>query len=526
MTPASGNGKAPRVVRCAIYTRKSTSEGLDMDFNTLDAQREASEHYIQSQAAQGWTALPAHYDDGGFTGGNLERPALQRLLDDIERGEVEMVVVYKVDRLSRSLLDFARLMEKFEKKSIGFVSITQHFDTSSSMGRLVLNVLLSFAQFERELISERTRDKIAAARRRGKWTGGPPGLGDPIDTDRRALAVVPEEAEIVRLAFELYLKTRSIGAVTARLNALGHTQKRHTTQVGKVVGGKPWDKDAVHRLIRNPLYVGKVKQKDELYAGEQPPLVGTEVFERVQKSLADRSTGRGVRRTRRPEYLLTGLLRCQPCDAAMTSSAGRGRNGKSYRYYRCCKEATEGTACPTGLLVADEVESAVVAQVREAAKKGDLQREVLAELGEDDGSSAETQAQRERLTARLAELNGEARRLLGAFSNGSAGSKLMVERLGELEADMDRVRLNLGEVEARLRGADGVRHEVERVAEFLDGFDDLWDALVPAERREYLRTLVRRVSVDSAMHQLHVKLFDLEECSPGSAGDPPAEATP
>ncbi|MBI4511493.1 MAG: recombinase family protein [Deltaproteobacteria bacterium] len=525
MSTANGNGKAPRVVRCAIYTRKSTSEGLDMDFNTLDAQREAAEHYIRTFAAQGWTVLPARYDDGGFTGGNLERPALQRLMENIDRGEVDMVVVYKVDRLSRSLLDFARLMEKFEKKSIGFVSITQHFDTSTSMGRLVLNVLLSFAQFERELISERTRDKIAAARRRGKWTGGPPVLGYRVDTDKRALAVVPEEAAVVKLAFDLYSKMRSIGAVAEKLNALGHTQKRHATKKGKRVGGHAWDKNAVHRLLRNPLYAGKVKQKDELYQGEHAPLVGTDVFERVQKGLAERSTGRGARRSRRPEYLLTGILRCLPCDAAMTSSVGRGRNGKSYRYYRCRREANEGKACPTGLLAADEVESAVIAQVREAARRGDLQRQILAELNEDDGSLVEAQAQRGRLTARLAELNGEARRLLTAFSDKGAGSKLLVERLGELEAEMDRVRLELGEVEARLRSVVGVRHEVERVAEFLDAFDGLWDALVPTERRELLHVLVRRVGVNTATGQLHIKLHDLKERSPAGTGVA-AEARP
>lgn len=525
MTTANGNGKAPRIVRCGIYTRKSTSEGLDMDFNTLDAQREAAEHYIRTFAAQGWTVLPARYDDGGFTGGNLDRPALQRLMEDIDRGEVDMVVVYKVDRLSRSLLDFARLMEKFEKKSIGFVSITQHFDTSTSMGRLVLNVLLSFAQFERELISERTRDKIAAARRRGKWTGGPPVLGYRVDTDRRALAVVPGEAEVVKLAFDLYLKMRSIGAVAEKLNALGHTQKRHATKSGKRIGGHAWDKNAVHRLLRNPLYAGKVKQKDELHPGEHPPLVGTDVFERVQKSLADRSTGRGARRSRRPEYLLTGILRCLPCDAAMTSSVGRGRNGKSYRYYRCRREANEGTACPTGLLAADEVESAVIAQVREAARCGDLQREILAQLNEDDGSLAEVQEQRERLTARLAELNGEARRLLAAFSGAGTGSKLLVERLGELEADMDRVRLELGEVEGRLRSVAGVRQEVERVAEFLDGFDELWDALVPAERRELLHILVRRVAYDVDAGKLRIKLYDLKD-RPRDSAAAAAEASP
>ncbi len=254
------HGKPPKVVRCAIYTRKSTTEGLDSDFNTLDAQRESAEHYIKSQAAQGWTVVPARYDDGGFTGGNMERPALTRLIDDLERGDVDIVVVYKVDRLSRSLLDFARLIERFEKRGVGLVAVTQHLDTSTSMGRLTLNILLIFAQFEREIISERTRDKIAAARRRGKWTGGPLILGYRVDRERRALEIIPEEAEVVRLAFELYLRTRSIGLTAKRLNARGFKQKKHVSKAGREVGGRPWDKNTVHRLLRNPLYVGKVRQ--------------------------------------------------------------------------------------------------------------------------------------------------------------------------------------------------------------------------------------------------------------------------
>ena len=241
--------KEPKVVRCAIYTRKSTTEGLDSDFNTLDAQREAAEHFIKSQAAQGWKALPTRYDDGGFTGGNLERPALTRLMDDIERGEIDTVVVYKVDRLSRSLLDFARLVERFEKRRVAFVSITQHFDTSTSMGRLVLNILLSFAQFERELISERTRDKIAAAKRRGKWTGGPLVLGYRVDRQRRALEVVPEEAAIVKLVFELYERTLSIALTSQRLeraaSRCGHAWPSWNDPRA------PFNKNAVHRLLRN-----------------------------------------------------------------------------------------------------------------------------------------------------------------------------------------------------------------------------------------------------------------------------------
>jgi len=526
MSAANPSDKTPRPVRCAIYTRKSTTEGLEMDFNTLDAQREASELYIRSQAAQGWTVLPTLYDDGGFTGGNMERPALQRLIDDIERGDVDMVVVYKVDRLSRSLLDFSRMMERFEKKSVGFVSITQHFDTSSSMGRLVLNVLLSFAQFERELISERTRDKIAAARRRGKYTGGPPVIGYRVDHDLRALVVVPEEAAIVRLVFELYLKTRSIGIVAERLNTLGHTQKRHITRKERVIGGRRWNKDAVHRVLRNPLYMGKVRQKKELYLGEHEALVGIEVFEKVQRILIERSTGRGPRRSRRPDFLLTGILRCFACDSAMGATIGRGQSGKRYRYYRCCKASNEGTACPTGYLPADEIETAVIAQVRAAARQGSLQQQILAELNEDDGSRQQAQAQHERLTAQLAQLNEEAHRLLGAFSGAGAGTKLLVERLGELEAQMDRIRLDLSELDGRLRSCEAGRLEVERVIEFLNSFDELWGALVAEERRELLRSLVTRVGYDTEARELRVKILDPADSSPAVAAKSETEATP
>ncbi len=518
MSTRNGSGKAPKVVRCAIYTRKSTTEGLEMDFNTLDAQREAAEHYIRSQAAQGWAVLPMRYDDGGYTGGNLERPALQRLLEDIDRGEVDIVVVYKVDRLSRSLLDFARVMERFEKQHVGFVSITQHFDTSTSMGRLVLNVLLSFAQFERELISERTRDKIAAARRRGKWTGGPPVLGYRIDRERRSLALVPEEAAVVRLVFELYLQTRSIGAVAEQLNALGHTQKRHQTKAGKWVGGKAWDKNAVHRLLRNPVYAGRVQQGGKLYEGEHKPIIRVEELEQTWRSLGERTRGNGSHRSRKSEYLLTGLLRCVPCGCAMTSSAGQGRNGKRYRYYRC-RHAEHGGVCPTGLLTADEVEATVVSKVKELVARGDLQKSLLAELAEQDEGQVELGAQRERLTASLAELNAEARRLMAAFSGAqsSSGGKLLAERLGELEAEMDRIRVQLAEVEAQLRGAQGAQHEVKHLIEVVGAFNTVWDALVPGERRELLHLVVRQVAVDPVAKGIRILVHDFPALPEGKA---------
>jgi site-specific DNA recombinase len=503
-------GSASRSVRCALYTRKSTTEGLDSGFSTLDAQREACEHYVRSQAAQGWDIVPERYDDGGFTGGNLDRPALRRLLDDIERGAIDAVVVYKVDRLSRSLLDFARLMERFEKHGVGFVSITQNFDTAGSMGRLMLNVLLSFAQFERELISERTRDKIQAARRRGKWTGGKVVLGYAIDPVGRRLKVVPEEARLVRLIFDLYLKTRSICAVTRKLRSLGHVQTRYG-KGGAKAPGRPWDKNSVHRVLRNPLYIGKVRAKDgSLHPGEHEPIVTLETFEHAGASLDDRTTG-GVHQSRKAEYLLTGLLRCGPCQAAMTSAASRGRNQRRYRYYRCCREQREGLRCPTGLLAAEEIERAVVTHIKGVATRNDLRERVVAHVASTAGRTAQIQEARQRVEERLGLLGAEARRLLDAFGAASSGGKLMAIRLGEIETEMDLLRHEKADLDSQMAAGDAVRHQGEHVTTLLDSFEEVWDALVPAERCELLHLVVKEVVVDLQAGGLRIALHDLSD---------------
>jgi len=255
------------LIRCAIYTRKSTEEGLEQEFNSLDAQREAGEAFIKSQASEGWTCLPDRYDDGGFTGGSMERPTLQRLLADIEAGKIDCVVVYKVDRLSRSLLDFAQMMQTFDKHRVSFVSVTQQFNTATSMGRLVLNVLLSFAQFEREIISERTRDKIAATRRKGKWAGGHPSLGYDVDPRGFRLVVNEAEAERVRAIFELYLEHECLLPVVQEPERRGWVSKRWTTPKGRERGGQPFERTSLYRLLTNVPYIGKVRYKDEVHDG-------------------------------------------------------------------------------------------------------------------------------------------------------------------------------------------------------------------------------------------------------------------
>jgi len=276
----NGNGKStsngsrsPEQIRCAIYTRKSTEEGLEQEFNTLDAQREAGEAFIHSQRQEGWVALPQHYDDGGFTGANMDRPALKRLLADVEAGEANCVVVYKVDRLSRSLLDFARIMEILDRHGATFVSVTQQFNTTSSMGRLTLNILLSFAQFEREMISERTRDKMSAARRKGKWVGGNLVLGYDVTPQGGVLVVNEEEARKVREIFRLYLEFGSLIPLVEELERRGWRMKTWTTREGRQVGGAAFTKTKLHSLLTNVVYTGRVHYDGELYDGEHARII-------------------------------------------------------------------------------------------------------------------------------------------------------------------------------------------------------------------------------------------------------------
>jgi site-specific DNA recombinase len=325
--PTPNAAPAPPLVRCAIYARKSTEDGLEQDFNSLDAQREGAEAYIASQRQEGWVCLPQRYDDGGYTGGTLERPALTRLLADIQAGKIDVVVVYKVDRLSRSLLDFSKMMETFDRHHVSFVAVTQQFNTATSMGRLVLNVLLSFAQFEREIIAERTRDKIAAARRKGKWSGGHPLLGYDLDPVGLRLRVNRAEARRVRAIFALYLRYQGLLPVVQELARRGWVTKAWQTRRGTVRGGRPFTKPRLYALLRNVTYIGRVRYKDEVHPGEHEGIVDLETWDRVQ-ALLRRQDRAGLTGPETPsKSWLRGLLRCAPCGCAMTRASARAGPG-------------------------------------------------------------------------------------------------------------------------------------------------------------------------------------------------------
>jgi len=277
----------PKSVRCAIYTRKSTDQGLEQDFNSLDAQCDASQAYIRSQAHAGWTLLRAKYDDGGFSGGDTGRPALQRLLADVQADKIDVIVVYKVDRLTRSLADFAKLVELFDKHNVSFVSVTQQFNTTTSMGRLTLNVLLSFAQFEREVTSERIRDKISASKRKGLWVGGMAPLG--YDTKDRRITVNEAEADRVRTIFRRYVELGSLNLLMSDLRKRGIITKLRTLRSGEKVGGIPFTRGPLAHLLRNRFYFGEVTFKSEVLKGEQTPIVDNDLFEAVQTKLTEQT---------------------------------------------------------------------------------------------------------------------------------------------------------------------------------------------------------------------------------------------
>ena len=292
-------GRADKVRRCAIYTRVSTDHGLEQDFNSLDAQREACEAYIKSQASEGWTLVRGHYDDGGFSGGSLERPALQQLLDAVRMNKLDIIVVYKVDRLTRSLADFAKLVELFDAQGVSFVSVTQSFNTTTSMGRLTLNVLLSFAQFEREVTGERIRDKIAASKKKGIWVGGVVPLGYRVED--RKLVVDEAEAATVRSIFERYLALGSMLALLAELRERNIRTRRRTLSSGRVIGGVFFTKGPLAHLLKNRMYLGELNHHGQSYPGDHAPIVDRETFEAVQTRLTENLAAR--RQTRTPSAL-------------------------------------------------------------------------------------------------------------------------------------------------------------------------------------------------------------------------------
>ena len=492
---SNGNGGAtpPAVVRCAIYTRKSTEEGLNQEFNSLDAQRDSGEAYIRSQAGEGWTLIPDQYDDGGFTGANMERPAVRRLLADVQAKKVDCVVVYKVDRLSRSIRDFAKMMEVLEKSGATFVSVTQQFNTTTSLGRLTLNILLSFAQFEREIISERTRDKQILARKRGKWTGGHLPLGYDLLDGR--LVVNEDEASRVRQVFEWYLEGQPVHGIATRCVDCGWNHKQWTTQDGKTFGGHPMRKCHIYTMLANPLYAARIRADGEIVAANHSRIVDDNTFDLVQQKLKENTRNPGTEHRPKLEALLRGLLYCSCCGSAMSPSYSSSKTHR-YRYYVCLRTVQRNSeGCTTRAVSAPVVEEAVIESVRRFANTPEV-------------VEATARVARQRLTEELNRRREELKSLNVRVRN----AKSQLVRARNLDADREaalRETVAVGEAKAdELRKAvaqgERVRFDEGMVRQRLVGFDDVWKVMTLEEQARMLRQVIERVGYDARGEKVKV----------------------
>ena len=488
-------------VRCAIYTRKSTDEGLAQEFNSLDAQRESCEAYIASQRHEGWIALPDRYNDGGFSGGTIERPALRQLLSDIDRGQVDCVVVYKVDRLSRSLLDFARIMEVFDKKGVSFVSVTQQFNTTASLGRLTLNILLSFAQFEREIIAERTRDKMSAARRKGKWVGGVPVLGYDVDPQGGKLLLNEEEAQRARAIFALYLERRFLMAVVEELNVRGWTTKQWITRDGREHAGRPFTKAALFRLLTNVLYAGQVNHKGTVYPGEQPAIVAPEIWARVDELLRNNGSTGGKEVRNKHGALLRGLLYCEPCGKPMVHTY-TVKGQRRYRYYACLTAQQQGwKTCPTKSVSANDIEQSVVEHIRNIGRDPRVVLEALQKAGEQNENRLAE------LKADLHSAQREGRKWtaeLGRLAGSAAGGASRIDRMADLQEKLQETEQRLVRLNTEISALEAGAIDEADFREALATFEPVWKNLNTLERTRLLRVVIERVSLNGKTERVAV----------------------
>lgn len=501
---ASAVAVATAPVRVAIYSRVSTDERLGQAFNSIHHQREACESYVNIHRGEGWSVVADEYTDGGFTGANTTRPGLQRLIADVEAGKIDVVLTYKLDRLSRSMRDFLNLLHFFEQHNVSFVSVSQSFDTTTPIGKMTLNLLASFGEFERQVTAARTKDKLGAARRRGRWTGGMPPLGYNTAPEGGRIVVNKDEADQVRAIFDLYFEKCSLIAVVQELGNRGWRRKTWTTRDGKVRVGRTFNNVDVHRLLTDPLYAGMQKLGNETFKGEHPAIVTKAVFERVQRLLDGNRRNSGASYRNRHGALLRGILRCAACDSSMTH-AFTERRGKAFRYYRCVNAVKNGAAaCPTGSVPATKIETFVVEQIKKIGSDpvlcDETFRQVQAQVAiERRGLKAEAK----RVNRELADTRAELDRLTSAVAkaSGPAADALMA-KLAETQerfTTLERRRAEIVDRQATLTAQDVDPAAVGRA---LAQFTDIWEVLLTRERERIVRLLIERVDYHGANGEL------------------------
>lgn len=481
-----------KMIRCAIYTRKSHEEGLDQEFNSLDAQRQAGEAYIASQRQEGWQCIRKRYDDGGFSGGNLERPALAELLDDIRARQVDCVVVYKVDRLSRSLLDFAKLIGLFDECSVSFVSVTQQFNTTTPMGRLTLNILLSFAQFEREIIGERIRDKKLATAQQGKYIGGQPILG--LDIVDRKYVVNEVEASEVRRIFALFEKLRTCRKVADTLNAEGIRTKSYVTKTGVTRGNREWNFRKVYSLLTQRMYIGQIVHKGKFYPAEHPAIVPTEQFERVAAILRANMPAGAEHKTKR-FFLLRGMLQCGECGSLIQPTWAK-KASREIHYYACRKKIVTGyTNCRLPCLPAGQIETAIIDQLRALLRHPEVVARTYRQVRQMGGRAPDpaTVTRLEDLRQRQDQIHKSIRAVLSASHGDEC---FLTAELKRLNNELKALEQSIRQTEGQLAGSEPV--ELNQMTAALKAVEPVWDVLFPEEQRRIIQLLVESITVSQS----------------------------
>ena len=489
------NGQIDKKVRCAIYTRKSTEDGLEQEYNTLDAQWDACENYIKSQTSRGWETIQTHYDDGGFTGANTERPAFNRLITDVKAGLVDTVVVYKVDRLSRSLADFAKMMELFDKHKVAFVSVTQYFDTSSSIGRMTLNILITFAQFEREMISERIRDKIARSRQKGKYMGGQPILG--YNVVEKKLIINENEKYQVQKIYDFYINNKSISEIADMINNWGWTTKQWKTKRGHLAGGKPFNKQVLYTILKNPLYIGKIRHHDKIYDGEHEGIISQGIFDNVQSLLKKNKVNQTNTNRKRIDSMLRGILFCDSCGSRMAKSYTSKPN-KKYTYYTCLNVLKNGRdKCINKSVPSGKLDEFVVCHIKEIASNPEFLNGFIEEFSKQKQVDLKNiKNELKTLTVNLASYHLERDRM--ALDNNINH----IEALTRTNEHIEKVSSRINFLETKRNILNNTNLNAGEVTVTLNKFFPIWDTLSLSEQNRILDKLFDRILWDGKSENL------------------------
>lgn len=486
------NSGGNKILHCAIYTRKSHEEGLEQEFNSLDAQREAGEAYIKSQQMQGWQLVPERYDDGGFSGGNMERPGLRKLLADIEDGKVDVIVVYKIDRLSRSLLDFMHMIEMFNTKGVSFVSVTQHFSTTDSTGRMFLGILITFAQYEREVAADRIRDKITAAKRRGKYCGGVPILGYDVDRKAKKLVVNQAESQLVNHIFKRFCQLGSGRMMAKELNEQGYTTKSWVTKKGSLHEGKPWNTGHIYRLLKNRTYIGEVTHKEKSYPGEHQAIIDKKTWNKVQTILAENTRDKTGNTRIAMISPLKGVLQCGHCNYAMGPTYTR-KGERRYTYYICEKDTKRAVStCPIKRIPAGDIEKAVLEQLNAVFRSPTLVAKTYFKAKDMEKTERDRLLkQKTQLEEELTTIRQNALELASAENNDPDRQEKLT---GLSQQVIDKSR-HLANVAAQYQLFDTSEITEQDVSSTFQTVENFWDNLFPLEQHRLIQLLVEKVEI-------------------------------